>query len=83
MSTQPPPDLAAHVLPDAHVNASQLRFDHWARIREAANRLRVEPDLGDQVSAEIEHHLNVLAPYEASFAFPGSATITDVRRLLA
>ncbi len=83
MSTQPPPDLAAHVLPDAHVNASQLRFDHWARIREAANRLRVEPDLGDQVSAEIEHHLNVLAPYEASFAFPGSATIADVRRLLA
>ena len=83
MSTQPPPDLAAHVLPDAHVNASQLRFDHWARIREAASRLRVEPDLGDQVSAEIEHHLNVLAPYEASFAFPGSATIADVHRLLA
>lgn len=83
MSTQPPPDLAAHVLPDAHVNVSQLRFDHWARIREAANRLRVEPDLGDQISAEIEHHLNVLEPYEASFAFPGSATIADVRRLLA
>ena len=77
------PDLAEHVMPDAHINTSQLRFDHWARVREAANRLRVEPEMQTAVTAEIEHHLAVLEPYEGSFAFPGADMIVTVQRLLA
>ena len=85
MSTQAHelPDLAPHVMPDAHINTAQLRFDHWARVREAANRLRADPEANADSGAELEHHLSVLEPYEPFFAFPGVDALADVRRLLA
>ncbi len=80
MTTVDPPVQA---MPDAHINTAQLRFDHWARVREAAHHLRSDPDAEERILAEIEHHLEVLAPYESFFTFPGHDAIETVRRLLA
>ena len=77
------PDLAAETMPEVHVNTAQLRFDHWARIREAADRMRVEPESADEIIAEINHHLAVLEPFESFFAFPGIDEIQVIRRLMA
>ncbi|MFN8124914.1 MAG: hypothetical protein U0R64_00160 [Candidatus Nanopelagicales bacterium] len=70
-------------MPEAHINAAQLRYDHWARIRDAASRLRRQPDERVTLEAEIEHHLSVMAPFEPYFAFPGGHMIDTVRRRLA
>ena len=70
-------------MPEAHVNTAQLRYDHWARVRDAASRLRVDPEERDELHREIEHHLSVMAPYEPFFAFPGAQMLDTVRRRMS
>ena len=82
-SPAPPwPDLDDRVMPDAHINTAQLRFDHWARVREAANRLCADPD-DQELMDRINHHLDLLETFEPFFAFPGPEALESARRLLA
>ncbi len=83
MSTSSESDAAREPMPEAHVNTAQLRYDHWARVRDAASRLRVDPEERDELHREIEHHLSVMAPYEPFFAFPGAQMLDTVRRRMS
>lgn len=69
--------------PELHVNPSQLRFDHWARIRGLADRLALPGGNPEEVIPLIEHNLEVLSPWERYFAFPGPDGIEIVRTGLA
>ncbi|MDZ7577758.1 MAG: hypothetical protein U0904_06245 [Candidatus Nanopelagicales bacterium] len=68
---------------DIHVNPSQVRFDHWARIRGLTERLALHGGNAEELIPLIRHSLDVLEPWERYFAFPGPGTIEMVRDSLA
>ncbi|MEW2911266.1 ornithine decarboxylase [Leisingera sp. JC11] len=68
-----------------YYSATQLRADRWSALREAAEGLarhRREGRQSQKLMATAEHLLEVLAPVERYWAFPGIHAFEHLRRLL-
>ncbi|WP_261398877.1 aminotransferase class I/II-fold pyridoxal phosphate-dependent enzyme [Leisingera daeponensis] len=68
-----------------YYSATQLRADRWSALREAAEGLARQSREGRQsqkLMATAEHLLEVLAPVERYWAFPGIHAFEHLRRLL-
>ncbi len=68
-----------------YYSATQLRADRWSALRETAEALShhgADGKQGKKLIATAEHLLDVLAPIERYWAFPGISAFEHLRRML-
>jgi arginine decarboxylase len=71
------PDLSSYF------NASHLRIDTWARLKRSAERLARDPEgpRADEHGRQVASALDLLAPIEPYWAFPGASLFDELRQL--
>jgi arginine decarboxylase len=68
---------------EIHANPTQLRFDMWSRIRQAAERL-ASGEGGNPIDLQniIRDCLIIVEPWERYFTFPGPTSVDHIRHKL-